>query len=717
MRKLTLRSCTALPLTFVAVFLAACTPILDIETPPGPLEVGFAKLDLPWRVGAKPGQVGTHALPARDDLFADLVAEVLPILNHPEPETMIPALTEWNLERLGARVSMQPGVYNFVYEPGQGVELPPDVRVTVIRRGLETVALVRADVFIMEEQVHRRVAALVEKETGLKRHQLFISGTHNHSVPHNISPAPGVWTRSDAFDPRQFVYVTRGIADAIIQAHKNLRPAQLRVSKRSFADVQMNIIGPHQIEMRPPEGGALETIQVGYPRDHFDTDLVILRFDDAADPAKPISFIFTYGMHPESLPEGHGITSSEWPRHVEERILAETGVESMWLTGPLGDVEADKRENNPDHHFFRGGFDSMQVMVGMIKEAVLAGYDEAGKAEGDTRPKFAHLSREVPGPEDHYIPDLAEVGIPLQMLRTVHNSTSIPLHVVRIGDVLLMGAPAETTTDLALNIKSRVDRIANNVHQGYVWPDAPAWVRERIANNFSTTELPVEMGAPIPVVINMVNGYIGYIVSRWEYENRKHYRQSMTAFGPGTAEHIATNLMGLVREMEGGSPLKVKRPAWYPLDLQGVLQIQDFLAGLEELVPDLSRKFPASDASAVGTIVETPVTTPTEFIRFGWTGGTNDMEPPAVILEIEDAGAWRELERGPGTHIHVLFSPPDVWTALWRSPITGETLRFRVEGSFRGSTPNISAPHPFWDPDGADQEYSVEGEPFVVAGE
>lgn len=668
------------------------------------LRVGFASVDIAWRAGAKPGQVGTPALPERDDMFARGVAEVLPILRK-QPTDLLRDVTDWALKMLEKHRTTIAGKYSTYFEPGRGIELPPAVRVLVVERGGVKVAIVRADLYIMSEHLHTRVAELIKAKTGIGAEGLFLAAAHNHSTPHGVSPGPGVWTRADAFDPRHFVYISHKIAEAIIAANRDRQAAVLRVYRDNFGEVQRNIIGPGQIAMSPPEGGPEQSIAVGYPREHFDRDLLLLRFDRASD-LHPIAAAFIFGMHPESLPEGHAITSGEWPRHAEDKFERQTGVPAVWLPGALGDVEPDDGQVNPAHRFWRKGFAPMITMATIIAEAFAKAYAASSTLPVDAAPIVWNRSQQVPGPPDHFIPDLAEVGPRLPTVRIVQDDTTMRLHVVRLGPALLLGAPAEITTDLDLAIKSRVDDVEGNAYQGYIWSLAPTWVRDAVGRNFTADELPADLGVRYPMVLSIVNGYFGYVVTRWEYENRNHYRQSMTFFGPGTADHIARAFVALVRKAQGGPSFTPAQPDWAAIDRAQAERVHDWLAALERDVAVFMRDLPPSDAQRVGVVLSPPTREADGTLRFRWVGGTNDMEVPQVVwVKNGDENIVAPTATG-----RIFFSPPDEWTAELRpgpqQPVTGAVLR--VRGWYRGTQKSRAVADPLWDPEGKNRPYEFD---------
>ena len=705
-------------------------PRYDIAT--GPLEVGYSRVEIPWRAGAKPGQVGTDGADGMETDFLNTIATLLPIVQdvdpaEPEPEEMFDEATEWAMDLLEEGTEeTEPGVYNNWFEPGDGVEQPPDVKVTVIQRGELKVAVVRADIYVMHDYIQKRVAELVEETTGISRDDIFLAGTHNHSVAQPSSPAPGIWSLADGFDPRHFVYLTHGIAEAIEEAYDDRREARLRTMRTSYDAVQFNIIGPASTEY---DG---EELDVGYPYDHFDDDLDLLYFDEADEPHEPIALVFSLGMHPETLPSGHGLISAEFPAHAEKHFRDSTGVPAMWLPGALGDIEPDRGRNNPDHDFWRDSFDALHQLSTILAADLEEAFDELLEdVEPETEPKLRNISRDIPGTEDYRIPTSAYLeGMRLVTPRVLHASSLVRLQAIRMGDVLLMGLPAEITTDLSWNIKSRVNDEDGEVYQGYVWPDNPEWVADRVEDNFSTNQVDPDDGAPIPIVTSMVNGYIGYVVTRWEYENREHYRQEMTPHGPDSADHLASALVQLVEEMMGGPRAEFDYPEWLDDDLEGVEELMEFFRGLDEVVPEIERQIPAGDEDVVGEIVDEPFYIAADDIDdrvatdsavgFTWHGATNDLPPPQVTLERRDGDDWQEFTTGPGRSIHLLHDGDDQWTARFhpayepRSFDEDDELRFRVEGLWRTDEEGISEPDPLFDPDGQNDSYEVVGEAFTV---
>ncbi len=713
-------------------FLLAATLIFYLATnlktsygapTPPPFKAGYGYRAIPWRAGAKPGQVGTQDSQKGKFEKARLLLGALHLTQFTErPEKLLRSATKHTLITLHNRVnSIQPGKYSFYANPGKGIETPPHVRALVLSNGDKKAAIVRADTFLMHEQITHRVSELIKEDTGIGRDQLMLMGSHNHSAPHGVSAAFGPWLFADAFDPRHFVYVTHKIAEAIKMAYGNLQPATLRSCHTHFDKVQRNIIGPRKIKMESPESGHKESISVGYPHSHFDSEIAAIRIDSADNPEDTIVFLFVLGLHPETLPDGHGLISGEWPVHAEERVTEIIGAPSMSLPGPMGDIEPDRGYVNENHHFWRSGFDTLNEMSEIIAHAMAKAYETAGEKEPDTAPKILQATADIPGPCEHPMPSVTYfrdyLSAPFPTPRVIQDSSTFRLHLLTLGDMLLVGIPAETVSDLSINIKSRLGKAYDNIYQGYIFEDAPEWVRRRINQNFGSDALPEEKRVRHPVVLNFVNGHIGYAVTRWEYENRSHYRQSLTPYGPGTAEHIAASTVKLASHMFANTAFQPEMPDWHETDHKGFEEIRSFLATIDDEVRKHAMSFPAFEPQEVGRVVEEPAfdALNDKYVQFRFKGGTNDIAPPQVAVEAKGENGWVTIAHGPGRDLLLLYESPNIWTACWLKPEAqaGKKLRFRAGGQYRSKESGSSETDPIWDPHGANHSYEVESRIFT----
>lgn len=724
------------------------------------LRVGAGEATMAWRAGAKPGQVGTDP---------------------------------------GTSLDREPYPYNTIAEPGDGIHSEPTATAIVLESGGERYALVKADSFLVHENIHRRVADLTES-LGIDRERLIVSSTHNHSAPHNTSTGLAVGTFTDLFDARHWSYQTRQLAAAVERAVDSLESAEVRAVEASFDDVQENIVGPDEAtekatEDRLPldlgntddydtltdEDG--DPIRAGFPRDHFEDQFVVVRFD--TPDGDPIAATLTLGLHPESLAGGHGLTSAEFVGVLERRLEAHVGgdFQAAFLNGALGDVEPS-RGNVGQPDWWRESFARMEELSDRLADEGIRLYELAGSAtvpdergpdgtpadppasppgngdppvggedlpertagphtppEADGETVLAYgpdvdvdaAALRLPSPADRPGPAVSylsqEVGSGLEVPSTglAQESSSPFLTALSIGDVLLATFPGEPISDVSFNFRTRVVDGFDDVYQGYHWSENPDWVRERIADNFAETTL--EDGYEIAALLSIANTWAGYFVTPWEYENRNHYRESLTPYGPDSAPYVTDALIDLAGELrgEGGasSSLSVdetidraRREAVYrSLVVAEQTTVQSFRAAIP----------PAGDV--VGEAREQPNDVERfETAAFTWVGGSNAVDLPRVALERREDGEWQTVATGDGHELLVLTEHPQLyeeptersprereWRVAWEVPWDappGE-YRFLVTGVARDE-PGRSE-KTFFDPHGANDWYAVASDPFSVA--
>ena len=359
--------------------------------------------------------------------------------------------------------------------------------------------------------------------------------------------------------------------------------------------------------------------------------------------------------------------------------------------------------------------------------------------------------------------DFQALGIPLPENYSAPSYTglaedvSVHLQAFRLGDILFTVCSCEQWFDQSRNIKTRTDKLQGNEHHGYNWaarcsyngdlsgtwtcPDPrnpstnlPAiptknflrmkaqvnnhangwndlsnvlWAESeptdptKIKGNYTHSELPPGVGYRLTVPISMANDYNGYIASYREYQRGDHYRKALTGWGPHSSDYMATRLVGMAGELNGGPLL--------PNDV-----------GHEKVAPDLALNDQRADK--LGEIGETSVRAyeaglpddggsagvlqqPEDIERFSaaffkWVGGSNFTDNPHVKVQRLQAGEWSDFA-GQSGEIPVTVEYPqgeDVpsylqggqqwrWTAHFEAFASNfetiEGVRATPEGSYR----------------------------------
>ena len=494
-----------------ALLVLLLSPMLLAVTPaePQPVDaacdgvlcVGAASVDTTWNTGAGQGQLGGAGNHLSEDYF--------------DPYFHTTKMTPTD------------GVQSRTYAKSVVLQGPDGARA----------AYVKTELYLQQDIMFQRVAQLVTGADpanqdyvvpGLEPEAIMLGGTHNHSVPHTTSTAPGVWIFADVLDLRAFDHTATRIAASIHEAAHTLRPAQMSAAVVEQEGLRQNILGPATADDGSP---------AGFPRDHVDPELAVVRFDEAGS-GEPIAAIVNFAMHPESI-DGANLISADFTGIVErdvERWLGrapgdDEGPVVAWSQGGLGDVEPDRsRANAPEEgrEYWRRNFAQAELMSRELTESVIAAWTYAGDpGAGADDPTFVSdkhvpassdvevdaVAYRVPGPPAHPLPTVSNCrtdhpGIPvlgfpdcergdqplpeaygetLEGVRdagvpvpdnygppsygVVQESLTLHLQAIRIGEVLLGTCPCEPVTDMALNFKTRTDAQADNQFPGYDWEE------------------------------------------------------------------------------------------------------------------------------------------------------------------------------------------------------------------------------------------------------
>lgn len=386
--------------------LALLSPVLVAVTPAPPefgaqdacadtLCAGAASVDTTWHTGAGQGQLGGGGNHVSEDYF------------DPYHHT--------------TKMTPTDGIQSRTYAKSVVLQGPDGSKA----------AYVKTEVYLQQGILWQRVTELVtggdpgNREftvPGLEPEAIMLGGTHNHSAPHNTSAAPGVWIFADVLDLRAFDHTAKAIAASIRDAAQDLRPAIVGAAVVEQDEVQQNILGPATADDGSP---------AGFPRDHVDPELSVVRID-AADSGEPIAAIVNFGMHPESI-DGAGLISGDFvgivERDVERRLGRAPGDEEgpvvAWSQGGLGDVEPDRsRANAPEEgrEYWRRNFAQAELMSRELTATVATAWEYAADPDtGGQDPRFVAAKHvpmsadapvdaaayRVPGPATHPLPTVS----------------------------------------------------------------------------------------------------------------------------------------------------------------------------------------------------------------------------------------------------------------------------------------------------------------------
>jgi hypothetical protein len=182
-------------------------------------------------------------------------------------------------------------------------------RAIVFDDGATTAAIVACDLIAADRRLSTPVRALVHESTGIAPEHIMVSATHTHQGPQGIGPHR---------DPAPRESMARHIADAVIAAHADMRPAVLKAGCGSVDTVSQN--------RRDPDG----------PRD----DTVNVLLVDAPDPRDgPIASILNFACHATVMYGTNTEISADYPGYAAATVRKVLGdAPALFLQGACGDV-------------------------------------------------------------------------------------------------------------------------------------------------------------------------------------------------------------------------------------------------------------------------------------------------------------------------------------------------------------------------------------------
>jgi len=466
----------------------------------GPVRAGVAVVDASWRVGSTAGQ------------YAD------PRLNPTEygsPEDVATDADDG---------TQDPHGFATIKERSYGTQSRLSVRAIVTEDSAgERIALVKNDLYIPQDLLVRRVAQLLDErpDVGIGRENLTVAVSHNHSSPYHSSTGPGAWTFEDVYDGRFFEEYARLMADAVTQAARSLVPVRIGAHVGAVDGPHRHSYGPAtgEPDSRDAEPPGTRT-PAGYPQSDADHDLIVVRYDDVSDPArpKPLAVLVNWSLHPEGL-DGNGLISGDWLAPMERMLDRETGATTIFTQNAVGTAEPERstwhpiseRQEISHREYAAAEYAARQVAdeaarvwrgvaspgaavpfatempVGMVDrwyggpvshpypgvsncrtDAALAGDPRLPviglpdcRGTGVLRPLAEALGTQAPfRPADP--PFAPSVPIPSNYSAPsyggLQESTSVHLQVFRLGDIAFTVCSCEQFKDQARNIRSRTQR-------------------------------------------------------------------------------------------------------------------------------------------------------------------------------------------------------------------------------------------------------------------
>jgi hypothetical protein len=319
---------------------------------------------------------------------------------------------------------------------------------TVLERDGVRLAIVACDVLMMTRVTLDPVVAEIHQSTGISTSNILINCTHTHHAPSTMR------IHDYGLDDRFTRTVQRGIVDAVQRAVTNLAPCRLffalgeektvgQNSRVLLDDGQIYWIGPRTNFVRPTAP--------------FDPELPVFAFRDAQDKLRAL--IFNHSTHTIGARQGGKRSPSIYGLAAQE-LEPELGGIVTFLEGASGSTHNLELKADECVTRLKQAVRDTLAKAQLRESAPLAAMKRPFKyrvrrfnEQAEEAAVERYCRKYAPGYADVFMKVFRNMRRELAPVQGEERETW--LQVLRIGDVALVGIPAEYFTQLGLDIKNR----------------------------------------------------------------------------------------------------------------------------------------------------------------------------------------------------------------------------------------------------------------------
>ena len=353
---------------------------------------------------------------------------------------------------------------------------PLHARAIVCDDGQTRLAIVIVDSCLIGRNYIDAAKALAAKRTKIRGDRILVAATHTHSAP------PGKdrpTNRTDAVHRAYFNQLVEGIAAAIVQAEKNLAPAELA---HGVALVPEEIFN-RRWHMKPggialnPFGKNTDTVRMNPPRSLIErpagpTDPEVHFVSLRGTEGRPIALLANYSLHYVGGIPADGVSADYFGAFsglIEKAIGKDAGFVAMMSNGTSGDI------NNISFRVPRPRQPPLQRMnevAKLVADRVLAAHEKAKfrkdislameqtlltlKTRQPTAKQIAFAKSVLSVNPPEPMPRLAESYAHRTMaLANGPREEEIVLQALRLGEVGITSIPCEVLCEIGLTLKAQ----------------------------------------------------------------------------------------------------------------------------------------------------------------------------------------------------------------------------------------------------------------------
>ncbi|NOY37362.1 MAG: hypothetical protein GXO83_07270 [Chlorobi bacterium] len=355
------------------------------------------------------------------------------------------------------------------------------VRAAVFEKGTTRVAIVSIDNLGWPAVLGDKSRALIQ---GIPPENILIGATHTHSAPdaYGFPDANG----NTGADLRYLEWCVHQIADAVNEAVKNLKPAELKINVgEAKGKIAYNYYAP---QLYDPRCGVIQAIATS-----------------GKNKGKPIVTIVNYAIHPEIIGPDRGILSPDLCGPLYDRIEQKAGGMAMFMNSAQGGmVTADnRRENGKEANDW-----AECIRIGnLLADEALRIIDNATIQKD---PDLYCTSKTIDLPVESEMMRMILNHSPLNMKVSGSNMISTRINLLNIGTAQVLTIPGEALPNIGYYLKRK-------------------------------------MPTKYPFLFGLTNDAFGYILTRVDFNSFKRYNYiSRTSLGEMTGEIYINEALKLI---------------------------------------------------------------------------------------------------------------------------------------------------------------------------
>ena len=322
---------------------------------------------------------------------------------------------------------------------------------------IDKLALVSCDLVALTEEIVSGAKSIIERECALDSEQIIICATHTHTAPEVRREVKSEWC-NDAYIEK----VIKTIAATVKKAFESRFEGTVHYGTTDAPEYSFNRL------YRKADGsevfGRTSDDIIG-PAGPVDSSLQTIFLRDKDKEVRGV--IINFACHPDVIGGGRAdFVSADWPGEMAKNIAAVYGqdVTCLFLQGTAGDI--NQTDYLPHYMPNSGVIKAVQMGRGLAGAAMLAGEKAEAMTASNCAISCGHLELPFYTRDKVFFNKIEELKKKSE--RTYFEkalimrgeewnkdgkSIEIPVHCMRLGDIAIVGIPAEIFTAWGLEIK------------------------------------------------------------------------------------------------------------------------------------------------------------------------------------------------------------------------------------------------------------------------